>query len=256
MAAPLTPNQRYFLYFIRVLRGISFLSLLFNIAGYAIVIAVYVKYWDLLPTDVKVFGLITSAGFIFLAGLVCVAEFEFRWFIRRFLAFKFWAVRGFCVCWLGVQTVYNVGSIGTAIAYVNPSTTSNDSNTTLEKVMTNFSKVVGYIMISIGLVFVLLSLLCLRKCLPDDDDDLDRKLTEEDPSSINGGASGSEEQARQLATLQQLLSNWALASGISVEEAKAKYSGPPGTGSAPPANSFRGRAASQVAPANASPNKI
>jgi hypothetical protein len=215
-------------WFVRILKGMAVVSLCLCIAAYCFIIKVAAG--SELPVIEIIFVIAAYIGFIFFCIMLCIAEFEPIWFIKRVYILHFWAGRGFWLLWLGIQLVSSARTLASA---VKAESDGDDGGAGAMKVM---GQVVGWIMIVVGITFMLMSLMCIRNCTPETDKD--RELE----AALNGDSSGGSSKDAILAA------NLAIALGMSPEEARKKFKGSKG---AKEANKFAQGNVAQLAKANA-----
>ena len=105
---------------------------------------------------------LTSIGFTIICVILIIAEFGPEWFLTRLRPFYYWGIRGGCLAWQGVMTISSVQTLSSAVAaQIDP--TQNDA-------MLLMGQICGWFLISIGMLYILFSALCLRSI-----GELDRK---------------------------------------------------------------------------------
>jgi hypothetical protein len=210
---------RYFQFFLRFLKVLSVLTLLLNIAACCMIMKGTAESSE---KDLeKAFSFLAQSGFIVICILLVLAEFEPKWFIRVLYLFHYWLGRGFGLLWMGVQCINSGNQAANAITDTAPSISPD----TLKVI----GQVVGWTLISVGLIYVMMSLLCLRSMLGvDEGADLDVRLlgegsTDEPPAaSLSSSTSYDAAERRDEA---ELLANAALAMGMSEKELRRKFLG-------------------------------
>ena len=155
--------KRGFLWWTRILRVIAILALLFNVACYIVLIVVGTKKEVDLATEDKVFLVLAALGLAILSLVFAAAEIEVKIFLRHMYALHFWPTRGFGIAWLGAALMRDTAVLAAALSVAN----GKSYDESLNDFMKVFGKAVAWIEISVGGIYVLMSLLCLRKLLDD-----------------------------------------------------------------------------------------
>ena len=220
---PEEPNKKlkYFQYFLRFLKVLSVLTLLLNIAACCMIMKGTVE--SSVSNLEKSFSFLAQAGFIVICILLVLAEFEPKWFVRVLYLFHYWVGRGLGLVWMGVECINSGNQAANAITDTTPSI----SPETLRVI----GAVVGWVLISVGLIYVMMSVLCLRSMLGvDEGADLDVSLLGNDSgardleSGKSGGSSSSYSTDERRDDLE-LIANMALALGMSEKDIRRKFAG-------------------------------
>lgn len=204
------------IWFVRVLKGLAVLSLLLNMVAYCISIAFGVQL-DELDNLEKAFLVLSNAGYIFFCILLIIAEFEPLWFIKRAYIFHYWFGRGFCHIWMGVVTISTAKTLAAAVRH------STDSLS--PEFLTTFAQVVGWILISVGALFCIMSVLCIRK-ITGEDDDLEEKLLRDSEAELGRASTA------MSATDALLISNMAMCLGMTENDCRKRFTGSKGAAEA------------------------
>jgi hypothetical protein len=213
------------------------LCLISNIVAYCLVIKVAVTADDM-KLDRRIFLFLSNVGFCIICIALVIAEFEPMWLISRASFLHYWFCRGFCYGWQGIQTEASTGELGSAV----------DAETQAGRnAMVTYAEVVGYILISVGLLYMIMSVACLRRIanLPSD------QLLEERIAAMQSGGNvvkqktvyhvsnsapttvQSEAGSRQdVEYLERLTANLATALGMPVATARSRFGGDSGAGEA------------------------
>jgi hypothetical protein len=142
----------YFSYWVYFLRGLAGLLLAIDMVAFGIVMYLGVSASNLDVLE-KSFLVLSNIGFCAIAVVLLLAEVQWVWFVKKISCLHFWAVRGAGQAWIGTQTISSVRMLGAAVA----SHSGGDS-----KALTTFVFVVGWMVFSTGIVFIIMSALCLR----------------------------------------------------------------------------------------------
>lgn len=215
---------KYFQYFLRFLKVLSVLTLLLNIAACCMIMKGTAESSE---KDLeKAFSFLAQAGFIVICILLVLAEFEPQWFIKVLYLFHYWAGRGLGLTWMGVQCMNSGNQAANAITATDPSISASTLRT--------IGQVVGWTLISVGLVYVMMALLCLRSMLGvDEGADLDVSLlgntndadSDASPPKASSSSSSSKYDAAERQEQAELLANIALAMGSSEKDLRRKFVG-------------------------------
>lgn len=244
-----------FIWFLRTLKVIAILSLLLNIVAFCLVMKNAIEAHNLDNLD-KAFVVLSQSGFSIFSIICIIAEFEPIWFIRFVYLLHYWAGRGGCLIWMGVQTVYSVKQLVAAVKE------NADVDT---RSMNIIGQVVGWTLISVGFLYVLMSLLCLRKITGvDKNDELEvsllggtasRSSNKTQITVVSGGGGGGGAAAVPVANAADvvLIANMALALGMTTDEAKRFLGGKDGHKAAEKLLKDRANAAKSQALAQAQP---
>ena len=187
--------RRILHWFVRFMKGLTIVSLLATVAAYVIIIDYGVNSEDLSAVD-KAFSVLGNTGFIALAAVLIVAEFEPVWFIKHVVIMHYRAARGFWIVWMGIQTISTSKQLVVAIK------NEPDVDTGLLEV---FGIVCGSILISCGVIFICFTALCVKSFA-------------ENPNDLATPLNGSDNAEALLAA------NLALAMGMTPAEARKKFS--------------------------------
>ena len=208
-----TQGQQCFVWFQRMLKALALISL-----GFTCVVLVLIMRTAVRATNIndlqKAFVVLSQTGFVLYCVLFAVAEFELLVFLRHLPVFRFLPVRGFGLAWMGIQLIAAASQMATAAA------SGDEAGANVMKVL---ATVAGWILISVGAIYLLLGVLCLRAAMDIDDD---RKLEEalhEGGGGGGGGGGGSSSSEDAV-----LAANLALAMGIGLKDAKKKFGGAAG----------------------------
>ena len=145
--------RQLFIYILRFLKFLVVLSLLADIAAFMLVLVGGILA-DQQPNMERAFTVLSSVGFTIICVMLIIAEFGPEWFISRMRPFHYWGIRGGCLAWQGVMTISSVQTLSAAVAaQIDPK--QNDA-------MLLMGQICGWFLISIGLLYVLFSALCLR----------------------------------------------------------------------------------------------
>jgi hypothetical protein len=191
-----TGCRKYLMWFVRVIKVLTVISLLGTIAAYIIVIDYAVKTEKLNAVD-KAFALLGNTGFIALCIVLIIAEFEPVWFIKHCVIMHFWAARGFWIVWMGIQTISTSKQL---------SATVKEDSAVDPSLLEVFGTIAGSVMIGCGLIFCGFTLMCIRS-FADDPRELSEPLT--------GGSAGNADAV--------LAANLALALGMTPADAKKRF---------------------------------
>lgn len=179
----------------------------------------------------KSFLVIAETGFLLIAILLILAEIEPKWFIRMVWALHFWFWRGFVLSWLGVQTINSTKQLIQTLKQFQLGGV-NDAMVNI------FCTAVGWVLISIGITYIVLSLLCIRAVTKygtnmeelesgllggeKADDDKDKKSKDTNKSSAADKDT------------QQLIANMSKALGVKDAKDAMQYYGPKAKKQPPP----------------------
>jgi hypothetical protein len=223
-----------YIYFVRVVKVIAVLTLLLYGAALGMLCRNAIDSVTL-DNQGKAFAVLSYTGYIVFVIALIIAEFGLAWFERGVYILHFWTGRGILLGWLGIQSNNQgeqmVAVVAGAQSAINPST------------LKTISEVVGWSLISIGLLYVLMSFLCLQRLTGG-------KTMEELDSGFagnRGGDAGSAEEGRsgQYASSNlsaplnsnsssapgldeddiRLVQNTATALGMTVRELRNRFSG-------------------------------
>ena len=232
-------KQKVFIYFLRIMKLFTVLSLLLTIVSDCLTMKSASE--SSLATLDKAFIVMAQAGYILMCVLLILSEFDPKWFQKQVQLLHFWAPRGVGLIWIGVQTIYSTAAV--------QHTSAEISANTVETIGT----VVGWILISIGGFYIVMSFLCLKKLVGiDRADDLEVRLIttggdehhdksnnrsqqrdqKEEDSSKKQPASNRTTSGSSSATANSedciLAMNLATALGMSVDEARRFFGGKDG----------------------------
>eukprot|EP00672_Neobodo_designis_P026259 CAMPEP_0174832924 /NCGR_PEP_ID=MMETSP1114-20130205/3927_1 /TAXON_ID=312471 /ORGANISM="Neobodo designis, Strain CCAP 1951/1" /LENGTH=309 /DNA_ID=CAMNT_0016066791 /DNA_START=144 /DNA_END=1073 /DNA_ORIENTATION=- len=182
-------------WFVRFMKGLTIFSLLATVAAYVIIIDYGVKSDELSSVD-KAFSVLGNTGFIVLAAVLIVAEFEPVWFIKHVVIMHYWAARGFWILWMGIQTISTSKQLAAAIG---------DDPDVDKGLLETFGIIVGSVLIACGTIFIIFTALCVKSFA-------------EHPSDLETPLSGGDNAEALLAA------NMALALGMTPAEARKKFS--------------------------------
>lgn len=226
-SSPKKTWKDYFQYFIYFLRALTLISLLMTLVAYIIVIKVA---WsaDGLKIHEKIFLTLSSLGFVFVVVALMIAEFQPLWFVKRVMILWYWAGRGFAQAWLGIQLVASAGSVGSVVSQ---DVGGNGA------ALTTFAEVSGYILLSIGLLLIIMSAMCLRGIVElKADKELEAALLETGSRVVvshhqtvsSAGDAAADKLKKEVDDLQGLVQNLSTAMGISYVVATSKFGGKAG----------------------------
>jgi hypothetical protein len=226
----------YFQYFMYFLRGLTVIMLALNIAAFCIVIKIGITARNLDGME-KAFIVMSNIGFCLIAVVLMIAEFQPIWFIQRIMFAYYWGARGGGQVWMGIQILNAVKTIGYAVA----AETGGDG-----QALTTFCMVTGWMIISVGLLMILLSVFCVRSIAKLESDReveahvqamgsgggtviVQKNITQLDSTIIQSPTQTSfEEKGKDLEAEQNLSKNLSVALGISYVVAKSRFGGKDG----------------------------
>ena len=107
-------KTKVFVWFLRIIKVISILALLLAAVSYCLQMKSAVTS-DMNDFD-KAFSFLSTMGYVVLCLIMVIAELELEAITKRVPVFKFWIVRGFALCWLGVQTIHSAEQLASAIS--------------------------------------------------------------------------------------------------------------------------------------------
>lgn len=148
-------KRQVFIWFLRVLKVLLIIALLVDIAAYVLIIVGGVL-GDSLDLDERIFIVLAALGYLLVCVSLVIAEIGPEWFLNNMRIFHFWGFRGGALAWQGIQTIYSATQLASSLA--------SAANTRLD-VTKALGTICGYSLIGIGLLYILLSALCLRDLL-------------------------------------------------------------------------------------------
>lgn len=148
-------KRQLFIWFLRVLKGLIVIALLFDIAAYVLIVVGAIM-GESLDLDDRVFVILASLGYMMVCVCLLIGEFGPEWFITNMRVFHYWGFRGCALAWQGIQTIYSVKQLAASLAGA-----MND-RVDITKLL---GEICGYILIGIGLLYLFMSAICLRDVL-------------------------------------------------------------------------------------------
>lgn len=228
-----------FKWWCKLLRVLSVLALLFNVSCYIVLIVVGTKKEVDIPVMEKIFLVLAALGFTFLSLVFAVAELELKPFLQKVYVLHFWTARGFGIAWLGVALMKDTAVLATALSVVNANN-NKDPNATqkpdesLRSFMEVFGKVIAWVEIAVGFIYVIQSAFCLRRLLdePDLTQDLQVSLIQPEAKSgsttttvtVNAPPAPGGSTSTAVADAM-VITNLAIALGLTSDEARRRFSG-------------------------------
>ena len=212
-------KTKVFVWFLRIIKVISILALLLAAVSYCLQMKSAVTS-DMNDFD-KAFSFLSTMGYVVLCLIMVIAELELEAITKRVPVLKFWIVRGFALCWLGVQTIHSAEQLASAI-----STTVSEGEA---DTFTTVSQVCGWTLIGVAILYVFMTLTCMHKIFGLDSlNDVNATLIvvrsgvsrEDDYTnmSTSKSSSSSKEDA-------EIISNLCIALNITSREARSRFGG-------------------------------
>lgn len=252
--------KQVYIYFVRLIKVFAVLTLLLYGAALGMLCRNAIDSVSL-DNQGKAFAVLSYTGYIAFVIALIIAEFGFKWFERGVYILHFWTGRGILLGWLGIQSNNQGQQMVAVVAGAQSAINPNTLNT--------ISEVVGWSLISIGLLYVLMSFMCLQRLTGGKTmEELDSGFVGnrgDDAGSAEEGRSGQYSSSNLAAPLNsnssatssgmdeedvKLIQNTATALGMTVRELRNRFSG--GNGSREAQKYFDDRKA-QMAQAKASP---
>lgn len=222
-----------FVYFVRVIKVIAVLTLLLYGAALGMLARSAVDSITL-DDQGKAFAVLSYAGYMLFVVILVIAEFGFKWFERGVHVLHFWAGRGVLLGWLGIQS-NNQGEQMVAVVAGAQSTINPNTLRTL-------NEVVGWSLISIGVLYILMSVMCLQKLTGGKTmEELDAGFVgvagDGSQAAAEDGRAGQYSSSNLAAPLNstlddediKLIQNTATALGMTVRELRNRFSGSSGS---------------------------
>jgi hypothetical protein len=211
-----TSGRMCFVFFLRFLKVFTIIALLFNVASFIFSIVAGVQATNLSDLD-KAFIVLGSTGYIFFNIVLILSEFDVPFLMRFVMGFHYWAGRGLGMVWIGVLTINSAKQLAASFA----NTAGLDGYKNAVEII---GQVAGWVLISIGVLYVIMSLLCLRKIVGDADDDLEDGLLKGDKAAAVASVRNAEDAL--------VIANMAIALGMPVDDCRSMFAGKAGTKSA------------------------
>jgi len=171
----------------------------------------------------KTFVFLANTGLIVIVVLLILAEFEPQWFVKLVYLLHFWVGRGLGQAWIGIQAINTTKQLAHAVG---------DQTGINTEVVSIVGQVCGWTNIGIGIIYMLLSILCLRGLEKKEGGELEVQLinTGETRSSEANGKGTVAVTVPTAANAGDaiLLANMALALGISLDAARKRFGGKEG----------------------------
>ena len=219
MAEEKSGGQTAFIFFLRFLKVFSVLACLFNIVAYILTIKSGIEAVNLDGLE-KTFLFLANTGFIILCIALIISEFEPKVFMQFVMVLHYWAGRGFAMMWMGIQTINGAKQLGATFK-----ANGINGGGTIETV----GVVAGWILISVGLLYVIMSVLCLRKCLGEEENELGVGLMSGDRTEHHTTKNTTVVNVTSDNAADALLvANMAIAMGMSADDCRKRFSGKDG----------------------------
>jgi len=211
-------KQDLFKFWVRLLKFLSILSVIFTIlvAILTMVAATKSTQTAQVKTIDQAFIVAAELGHLLIGVCILISAFEPLWFKRIMLILYYWPGRGFFMVYLGVQTVNSSANLKNIFT---------QALGNFDFVVT-MGQVAGWMLIGVGLIFFIMSLMCLRQ-LETSEEDLSESHAGEEVLIVSEnkekkGEKGDDKKPSAADIL--LISNMAAALGLSVDAARKKYS--------------------------------
>lgn len=222
----------YFAWFLYFLRILTVIVLIMNLISYCLVIKIGVTS-DSNNVLQKIFIVLSNVGLSLFVIALIIAEFQPIWFVKRVLILHYWAGRGFGQAWMGIQLIASAAQSGGNLA----DATGGDS-----KAMQTFAEVSGWVLFSIGMLLIILSVMCLRDivgmkadkelqaALLADSNARNTVVIQQTATSGAGKAidASADKLKKEVEDLQNLVQNMSTAMGVSYVVASSKFGGKAG----------------------------
>ena len=241
-------ENRCFLYFLRALKVFSVISMLLNITTYVLVTKAVTESHNIDDLE-KTYVTLSMIGYMAFSLILIVAEFDPPVFMQFVMVFHYWAGRGFGMVWLAIQTLAQTKAFAQ---------TAGSEEGISAGVLEAFGAVAGWIIFSIGVLYIIFSALCLRRCLGENSGELEVQLV---PKGTGSGADTVTNTVVQHAAVNvpagsnmadaMLIANMSVALGMTPAQAKEQFSGKHGGSNARDHAKKNGEAMGKAAAAGA-----
>eukprot|EP00758_Cryptobia_borreli_P011357 Tbor_TRINITY_DN5648_c1_g5::TRINITY_DN5648_c1_g5_i1::g.8692::m.8692 len=209
--------RQLFIALLGILKVLSILALLMTIGCYGLLTKELIE--SNLSNLNKSLGIISSLGYSGMCIIFVIAEVGPKWFLKSMRVFDSWGVRGGCLGWVGIQTMYSMDMLVKSM--------SNTLPEDKQRIFNILRHVVSWTLIGFGLLYIILCLMCLRRICDIDRDDETRNHMlvddiDDDSQYSNVGHKRSKEEL-------ELISNMAIALNMTSMEARKRFKGKSGT---------------------------
>lgn len=200
--------RRFYVFTVYLLKFLSITSLSLCVLAIILVLNEGLRTSNMNDLQ-KFFVLLSCAGFVIYCCVGIIAEFGFQWFLRQFHFLHFYLGRGCYLLWLGTELLASSSLMATSVGVQHA------------RDMQQFAAVIGWILLSVGVIYIVFGFCCFQKS---DDADADHAS---DPIVRNS------EQSPVIGIANTiLLANMALALGMTTAETEKKFGGESGSSEA------------------------